>query len=263
MKTLIRYIPGDGYFSSQRFELDWVALAKRYENSCVVAADLWDRPRSGSEQGRGGADGVFSDWNQAAERTGNAILAVTEQWLVIVQGRLWWSASAASTASEPPPRRGSDSLWSAGLRRPVVLHSPHKLVYASSECLCEGSPSSGTHPPVAAPVMKVVVASSSSGCSIRSDEDRGGGGLWLSKQWLSGCWVRFINGLYYRNETINAVKSAEQSMSWSCFSLSAASSANRNDILNTERLGLFRSDWSTVDNDLMNTIREAMAPRLL
>ena len=40
------YIPADSYFTEAQFQADWVLLARRYANTAVIAADLWDQPRA-------------------------------------------------------------------------------------------------------------------------------------------------------------------------------------------------------------------------
>eukprot|EP01037_Dinobryon_pediforme_P048944 gene48944-biopygen26397 len=39
------YVSTDPDFSEQKYQQDWTALAKRYLNSAVIAADLWDEPK--------------------------------------------------------------------------------------------------------------------------------------------------------------------------------------------------------------------------
>src|ERR1019366_7255021 len=63
---------------------DWVALATRYNgNTTVIGADLHNEPNNPATWG----DGVLAtDWRLAAERCGNAILAVNPNLLIIVEG---------------------------------------------------------------------------------------------------------------------------------------------------------------------------------
>jgi len=258
-KETLWYIPGDEYYTSQRFVMDWMAMAKRYENSCVMAADLWDEPKTkavGGEQSIGSswaAERDFSDWNQAAEGAGNAILTASEQWLVVVQG-IWDTAVGADRRFKS---HGSD--LSAVVRRPVALLAPHKVVYAVKECLCEGSECQHSHVSpfpsdslrerwyshwsylVTDHIAPVIVTTLG---PIRSDEEA-----------LAG-WVHYLNG-YYHNATINALHYDEQPLSWASWSLSTQSTDTHSSS------GIFESNWNTVDMSLMSPIREAMAPRLL
>ena len=84
---------GDGpngsglWYTSQSTESrwigDWTMLAQRYAgNPTVIGADLHNEPHGPATWGDGGAN----DWRLAAERAGNAILAVNPNWLIIVEG---------------------------------------------------------------------------------------------------------------------------------------------------------------------------------
>jgi len=80
------YIPGDPYYTEERTISDWVMLARRYlNNPTVIGFDLWNEPK-------GGTPWVL--WYAAAERIGNAVLAVNPKILVIVEGTgenfVWW-----------------------------------------------------------------------------------------------------------------------------------------------------------------------------
>ena len=61
---------------------DWQMLATRYKgNPTVIGFDLHNEPYSGT-WGGGGAN----DWARAAERAGNAVLAVNPDLLIFVEG---------------------------------------------------------------------------------------------------------------------------------------------------------------------------------
>jgi endoglucanase len=100
---------------------DWVALAKHYrEQPAVVGADLHNEPHGPATWGDGNPG---TDWRLAAERAGNAILAVNPDWLIIVEGI---------------ERYGSDYYWWGGnlmgaRSAPVRLSSPDKLVYSAHD----------------------------------------------------------------------------------------------------------------------------------
>jgi aryl-phospho-beta-D-glucosidase BglC (GH1 family) len=86
-------LPGDPYYTEQLFIDDWVMLARRYRNTAVVAADLWNEPKMNSTWGTGD---LASDWRLAAERVGNAIQAVNPDWLLVVEGvggATWWGGN--------------------------------------------------------------------------------------------------------------------------------------------------------------------------
>jgi aryl-phospho-beta-D-glucosidase BglC (GH1 family) len=100
---------------------DWVTMAKRYAgNPTVVAADLDNEPFGKASWGTGNKD---TDWNGAAERCGNAILAVNPDILIIVEG--------VSIV-------GKDTYWwggnlSAAREFPIKISKPEKLVYSAHE----------------------------------------------------------------------------------------------------------------------------------
>jgi aryl-phospho-beta-D-glucosidase BglC (GH1 family) len=122
----------DGYMNEQvwytkstsdsQWIADWVFLATRYENNpAVVGCDLDNEPHGDSSSGgsQWGGDSKY-DWKSAAERCGNAILAVNPNVLILVEGvehfgttAYWWGGNF---------RGAHDS--------PVVLADMSKLVYS-------------------------------------------------------------------------------------------------------------------------------------
>ena len=104
-----------------RWIQDWVMLAQHYRgNDTVIGADLNNEPHSPATWGGGNPS---TDWRLAAQRAGNAILAVNPQWLIIVEGidvyqgdSYWWGGNLQ------------------GARRfPVRLSRPDKLVYSAHD----------------------------------------------------------------------------------------------------------------------------------
>ena len=77
---------------------DWVRLARHYRgNSTIIGADLANEPHGPATWGDGNP---ATDWRMAAERAGNAILAVNPDWLIIVEGIeqyhgdwYWWGGN--------------------------------------------------------------------------------------------------------------------------------------------------------------------------
>jgi len=95
---------------------DWERLAARYADApAVVGADLRNEPFASVW----GGDGP-RDWAAAAERAGNAVLAVAPDWLVLVEGVAEYG--------------GETYWWGGDLRgvqtRPIVLDRPEQLVYS-------------------------------------------------------------------------------------------------------------------------------------
>lgn len=89
-----------------RWISDWQMLAQRYLNSpAVIGADLHNEPRGAACWGCGD---YWLDWRAAAQRAGNAILAVNPNWLIIVEGvesyngdYYWWGGNLMGAADYP------------------------------------------------------------------------------------------------------------------------------------------------------------------
>ena len=94
-----------GAYTEARWISDWQMLAARYANSpAVVAADLHNEPHGPATWGTGGAN----DWRLAAERAGNAVLAVNPNWLIVVEGvetgpsgNYWWGGNLSAAGQYP------------------------------------------------------------------------------------------------------------------------------------------------------------------
>ena len=106
-------------YSQERWIQDWVMLAKRYAgNDTVIGADLHNEPHGKATWGSGDP---ATDWRLAAEKAGNAILAVNPNWLIIVQGVdhigddwYWWGGNLSGARQDP-----------------VQLDVPGRLVYST------------------------------------------------------------------------------------------------------------------------------------
>lgn len=99
---------------------DWKSLAARYNgNLTVIGADLRNEPFAACW----GCGDLNSDWRLAAERTGNAILSVNPDWLIIVEGVSKYN--------------GQSTLWGGNLMGakdcPVRLDPSDRLVYSIHE----------------------------------------------------------------------------------------------------------------------------------
>lgn len=108
-------------YSEQRWIADWVMLAQKYRaNPMVVAFDLHNEPHAEATWGSGA---MATDWRLAAERAGNAILAVHPDILFVVEGveavggnYYWWGGNLRGAAAAP-----------VQLDRPDhVIYSPHE-----------------------------------------------------------------------------------------------------------------------------------------
>jgi endoglucanase len=122
---------------------DWQILARRYlDNDALIGFDLRNEPHTDGpgpwslhaylHQGAtwgpyNGVEDVSTDWRLAAERGGNASLAINPHLLIFVEGvqlypTVRWTA-------------GIDSYWWGSIlapvkQYPVVLTVPHQLVYS-------------------------------------------------------------------------------------------------------------------------------------
>lgn len=103
----------------QKWIEDWVFLADRYKNNpFVIAFDLHNEPHGSAQWGSGNPK---YDWKAAAERAGDAILAVNPYVLIIVEGI--------------QQGKNGDAYWWGGTldlvkKHPVTLKIDHKVVYS-------------------------------------------------------------------------------------------------------------------------------------
>ncbi len=108
-------------YDEARWIRDWTMLAARYAgNATVIGADLHNEPHGAACWGCGD---LARDWRLAAERAGNAILAVNPNWLIIVEGveshagqNYWWGGNLAGAGAAP-----------------VRLNVPNRLVYSTHD----------------------------------------------------------------------------------------------------------------------------------
>ncbi len=103
-------------YTEDQWVSDWQMLATRYKNNpTVIGFDLHNEPYNGT-WGGGGAN----DWARAAERAGNAVLAVNPDLLVFVEG--------------VGSYQGDSYWWGGELKgvkdRPIVLNVANHLVYS-------------------------------------------------------------------------------------------------------------------------------------
>jgi endoglucanase len=100
---------------------DWVDLARRYrDNPLVIGADLHNEPHDDASWGDSDR---ATDWRLAAERAGNAVLAVNPDWLIVVEGvqhyqdrAYWWGGNLIGARDHP-----------------VRLADPSKLLYSAHD----------------------------------------------------------------------------------------------------------------------------------
>lgn len=93
-------------YSEQRWIDDWKMLAAHYQgNSTVIGFDLHNEPHNPATWGD---DKMDTDWRLAAERAGNAVLAVNPDLLIVVEGiqnygssGYWWGGNLRAAADFP------------------------------------------------------------------------------------------------------------------------------------------------------------------
>ena len=106
-------------YSEDRWIKDWTMLAQRYAGGdTVIGADLHNEPHGSATWGSGDPS---TDWRLAAEKAGNAILAVNPNLLIIVEGIEQY--------------QGDWDWWGGNLigarEYPVRLNLPHQLLYST------------------------------------------------------------------------------------------------------------------------------------
>ncbi len=105
-------------YSEQRWIDDWKMLATRYNGEpTVVGFDLHNEPHDPATWGDGNP---ATDWQLAAQKAGDAILAINPHLLIIVEGiqtvggsSYWWGGNLAAAGAHP-----------------VTLSVDHQLVYS-------------------------------------------------------------------------------------------------------------------------------------
>ncbi len=108
-------------YPESRWLSDWEMLANHYNgNTAVIGADLDNEPHSPATWGDGS---LTTDWRLAAERGGNAILAINPNWLIFVEGIDcfngdcdWWGGNLEGVA-----------------KFPVQLNVPNRVVYSAHD----------------------------------------------------------------------------------------------------------------------------------
>ncbi len=115
-------------YDEARWIADWTMLAKRYAgNATVIGADLHNEPHGAACWGCGD---VARDWRLAAERAGNAILAVNPDWLIVVEGvesydgrNYWWGGNLAGAGAAPVRLNVADRIVYSTHDYPASVHA--------------------------------------------------------------------------------------------------------------------------------------------
>lgn len=115
---------GDGFTEADWLDT-WKLLATRYKSQPnVIGADLKNEPHGRASWG---TNDPATDWRLAAERAGNAVLAIAPHWLIVVEG-----------VEKNVPGQRLSAHWQGGNlegagRYPVRLKTARKLVYSPHE----------------------------------------------------------------------------------------------------------------------------------
>jgi cellulase/cellobiase CelA1/aryl-phospho-beta-D-glucosidase BglC (GH1 family) len=239
------FISGDAYYTEQRWIDDWVMLANRYAgDSTVIGADLFNEPKRAATWG---TTAPLTNWNKAAERCGNAILAANPNWLIIVEGveqfggqSYWWGGNLMGVATLP-----------------VVLNAPNKLVYSIHDYPASVSAqtwfSAGNYPQNLGGVWDgywgyvfknnlapVIVGEFGSKLETVSDQQ------WMDKL------TDYMDGDFDLNGS-NDLVAGQKGISWTmwCFNPNSGDTG-----------GIVGDDWTTVNQTKLGYIQASMAPLL-
>ncbi len=243
MSEDVWYLRGDPYYTEQRWIDDWVMLAKHYAgNATVIGADLFNEPKRTATWGDSSPK---TDWNKAAERCGNAILAANPNWLIIVEG---------------VEKVGGDSYWWGGnlsgvAACPVVLKVPNKLVYSMHEYPASVSAQpwfkAANYPQNLAGVWDAhfgyIFKNNTAplllgefGSKLKTTAD---------EQWLRKL-ANYIDGDFDLDGTKD-LPAGSKGISWTfwCFNPNSGDTG-----------GILKDDWTTVDENKLGYIRASMEP---
>jgi aryl-phospho-beta-D-glucosidase BglC (GH1 family) len=234
------YIPGNSNYSEAVFISDWQMLARRYERTAVIGADLWNEPKGIASWG---ADDISTDWNLAAERVGQAIQAINQDWLIIVEGigqyGTWWGGDLEGARTHP-----------------IRLTIPNKLVYSIHEYSCDVFNHTWLYGPsfpgglrqrwnryfgylVKENIAPVYVgeygATMDQSCNV---------------PWMQH-WVNYTNG-EYTTDGVSDLVAGQTGLSWTFWTLNPIGQVG----------GILKDDWITVDDRKYKIIRTALGAPL-
>jgi len=213
----------------QRWIADWVMLARKYKgNPTVVAYDLHNEPHASATWGTGD---LATDWRLAAQRAGDAILAVDPDALIIVEGveiytgnYYWWGGNLRGVAGAPVQLSAPDH----------VIYSPHEYPASIFAQPWFSAPTYPANLPALWDATWGGVAASAPvligefGTRLQTDVDR---------QWLATL-AQYI---------------AAKGLSFTYWSINPNSG---------DTGGLLGDDWQTVNQDKLSYLTAILAPKL-
>jgi aryl-phospho-beta-D-glucosidase BglC (GH1 family)/ribosomal protein L35AE/L33A len=223
-------------FPESKWISNWTMLAARYANNAtVIGADLHNEPHGPATWG----DGSANDWRLAAERAGNAILAVNSNWLIIVEGveaassgNYWWGGNLSNAGASP-----------------VRLNQPGRLVYSAHDYPASVYQQSWFSDPNYPNNLTQVwdrnwgylfrqgtapVILGEFGSNLATASDR----LWFDKM------IAYLGGDLDGNGT-NDLSAGQQGISWTYWAWNPNSG---------DTGGILASDWNTVNQDKVSKL---------
>jgi hypothetical protein len=225
-------------YNEAAFVADWVMLARRYAGSAVMAMDLWSEPRGLATWGTGQS----TDWNLAAQRAGDAILAANPNLLIVVQGitaNSWRGSNLENVRTTP-----------------VVLQMPNKVVYSVHEYPCEQYAQPWFSDPAYPNNLRALWSRNFGYISQEAIAPVlvGEFGTALSSEcdvpWLRR-WLNYTSG-QYSSDGVNDLSPGQQGMSWMYLGVSPYGNIG----------GILGMDWQTEEGAKLAYLVPHMAPPL-
>jgi endoglucanase len=216
-------------YSESRWIDDWKMLATRYQNdSTVVGFDLHNEPHDPATWGDGS---LTTDWRLAAERAGNAVLAINPHLLIIVEGiqtvdgnSYWWGGN----------------LVNAG-QYPVQLSVAHQLVYSPHDY--PASVFNQTWFSAAGyPANLAAVWDANWGYLV----EQGTAPIWLGE---FGTMDQTQSDQQWFATITGYLKTHQMSFSFWCWNPDSGDTG-----------GILKDDWQTVNTDKQSTLQPLLAP---
>lgn len=224
-------------YSESRWISNWTMLAARYAgNATVIGADLHNEPHGPATWGSGDP---ATDWRLAAEKAGNAILAVNPDWLIVVEGvesgpsgSTWWGGNLSSAGAYPVRLNVAGRL----------VYSPHDYPASVYPQRWFSDPSYPNNLPAVwdanwgylfkQNVAPILIGEFGSKLATTSDQQ------WAAKL------VSYLKGDLDGNGT-NDLPAGQLGMSWTYWSWNPNSG---------DTGGILNDDWTTVNQTKMNLL---------
>jgi endoglucanase len=225
-------------YPESRWISDWQMLTTHYkDNAMVIGADLHNEPHSPACWG---CSDKARDWRLAAQRAGNAILAINPNWLIFVEGVDCYGPGGSTNESECYD-------WGGNLQGvtsyPVQLQVPDRLVYSVHDYPSSVAQHSwfnaGNYPNNLAQVWDAYWG-------------------YVYKQGIAPVWVgEFGSRLQTSSDQqwftslINYLGTGASSINWTFWSWNPDSA---------DTGGILNDDWSTVNNEKQDQLKDILFP---